>query len=93
MSPLEIMTKKYHCPRCGSTDIVEYESTFDCTHCRDTSGLPLEFKKEFIGKIPDNEILAIQEMGAIFDEFEELKDEDKAKKMFDSLMDDLNDEN
>ena len=58
-----------------------------------TTGLPLEFKKEFIGKIPDKEILAVQEIGAIFDEFEELRDKDKAKKFFDSLMEDLNDEN
>ena len=41
---------------------------------------------------PDDEILAIAEMDAIIEESGELKDPKKAKKFFDSLMRDLNDD-
>ncbi|KKM76344.1 hypothetical protein LCGC14_1381130, partial [marine sediment metagenome] len=40
-------------------------------------------------KIPDDEILSRQEMDGILGEFEELKDPRKAKKLFDSLLEDL----
>lgn len=88
MCPLEIMTKNYHCPRCGTIEIVEYKNSFDCTKCRDERGLPLEFEKDAIGKIPDNQILAIQEKGSFLDAFEELRDSEKRKNFFDSLLDD-----
>lgn len=88
MSISTIMKPSYYCPRCHTTEISEYEDTFECTKCKDNNGLPLEFEKKIIGKIPDDEILALREQGAFVDTFEELKDSEKRKKFFDSLMDD-----
>ena len=82
------MKTNYYCPRCHTNEISEYEETFECTKCLDNSGHPLEFEKRFIGKVPDNEILARQEMASFGDAFEELKDSEKRKKFFDSLLDD-----
>ena len=56
--------------------------------CRDDNRIPLEFRKSDIGKIPDDEILAIQEMGSFMSIFEELRDSEKRKKFFESLLDD-----
>ena len=53
----------------------------------------LEFDKELIGKIPDDEILPRQDLSGIAGSFEELKDPDERKKFLDSLTDDLADEN
>jgi hypothetical protein len=77
----------YHCPRCQSSKIIEYDDFIECTKCL------LEFDKKLIGKAPDDEILSRQEMGGFLGEFEELKDPKKTKEFFDSLMRDLNDEN
>jgi len=41
-----------------------------------------------IGKVPDKEILAIREMDAFMGVFEDLRDSEKRKKFFDSLLDD-----
>jgi len=81
------MVKKYYCPRCKNTKVFEYPDSIECPNCL------LEFDKRQIGVIPDNEILAFSEMGSFFDSFEKLKDPDKAKKFFDSIMKDLNDDN
>ncbi len=90
MSNSTIMKTNYYCPRCHTTKISEYEDTFECTKCRDSNGFPLEFEKKNIGKIPDDEILALREQGSIIGAFEELKDADKRKKFSDSLLvDDL----
>ena len=83
-----IMSIEYYCPRCGTKDIFEYKKTFECAKCRDNAGMPLEFEKESIGKIPDKEILAIREMDSFTGAFEELRDSEKRKKFFDSLLDD-----
>ena len=88
MNDPRIMSIHYYCPRCGGTDISEYKETFECTKCRDKSGFPLEFEKKSIGKIPDDEILAIREMDSFTGAFEELRDSEKRKKFFDSLLDD-----
>jgi hypothetical protein len=82
------MKTNYYCPRCGTTEISEYEDTFECIKCRDNNGLPLEFEKKYIGKIPDDEILTLREKGSFTGAFEELRDTDKRKKFFDSLLDD-----
>jgi len=78
---------QYHCPQCQSSKIIEYDDFIECTKCL------LEFDKKLIGKVADDEILSRQEMGGVLREFEELKDPKKAKKFYDSLMEDLNDEN
>ena len=80
------MLNPFYCPRCKTSSIVEYPDTIECPDCF------LEFNKNFIGVIPDDEILAIAEMDAIIEESGELKDPKKAKKFFDSLMRDLNDD-
>ncbi|MFW9877729.1 MAG: hypothetical protein ACFFG0_31970 [Candidatus Thorarchaeota archaeon] len=81
------MKKKYYCPRCKNTKVFEYPDSIECPDCL------LEFDKKHIGVIPDNEILAYSERGGFFDSFKELKDPDKAKKFFDSIMKDFNDRN
>ena len=88
MSNSTIMKINYYCPRCGTTEISEYKDTFECTKCRDNNGIPLEFEKKFIGKIPNDEILTLQEMGSFVDVFGELRDAKKRKKFFKSLLDD-----
>lgn len=82
------MEIKYYCPRCGTTDISEYNDTFECKQCRDKEGMPLEFEKKGIGKIPDDQILTIREMDSFMCTFEELRDSEKRKRFFDSLLDD-----
>jgi hypothetical protein len=82
------MKSNYYCPRCHTVEISEYEDTFECTKCKDNNGFPLEFEKKFIGKIPDDEILALREQESFVDAFEELKDSEKRKKYYESLQDD-----
>ena len=47
--------KKYHCPKCGNKDIVEYTESFDCPSCK------LEFDKKDCDELEDSQILAIEE--------------------------------
>lgn len=82
------MKTTYYCPRCGTTEISEYPETFECMKCRDNNGLPLEFEKKSIGKIPDDEILTIREMELFLSSFDELRDKEKRKRFFDSLLED-----
>lgn len=82
------MKTNYYCPRCHTAEISEYDETIECTKCLDNSGHPLEFEKRFIGEVPDDEILARQEMDSFVDVFEELKDSKKRKRFFESLSDD-----
>ncbi|MFX0083824.1 MAG: hypothetical protein ACFE94_18900 [Candidatus Hodarchaeota archaeon] len=81
------MAKKYYCPRCKNPKVFEYPDSIECPDCL------LEFDKKHIGVIPDDEILAFSEMDSFFDSFEEIKDPEKAKQFFDSIMEDLEDEN
>jgi len=55
------MTKrKYHCPRCGNEDIVDYTESIDCPSCR------LEFEKRDFDELEDSQILAVEEkLGAV----------------------------
>ncbi|TFF90252.1 MAG: hypothetical protein EU548_03960 [Promethearchaeota archaeon] len=55
------MTKrKYHCPRCGNEDIVDYTESFDCPSCK------LEFEKKDCDELEDSQILAVEEkLGAV----------------------------
>ena len=73
----------YYCPRCKAVDVIEYPTLVECPHCL------LMFDKRQIGVIPDDEILALAEVGAFVDAFEELKNPETAKRFFDSIMDDL----
>lgn len=82
------MEIEYHCPKCGTKDISEYQDTFECKQCRDDDGMPFEFKKDLIGKIPDDEILTIREMDSLTGAFEELRDSEKRKRFYESLRDD-----
>ena len=88
MNNLSVMQTTYYCPRCHTKDISEYDDTFECTKCRDNNGFPLEFEKKSIGKIPDDEILALREMGSFVGAFEEIRDSEKRKKFFKSLRED-----
>ena len=81
MSNSTIMKTTYYCPRCGTKEISEYDETFECTKCRDNNGFPLEFEKKYIGNMPDEEILALREQASFTDAFEELRDEEKRKKL------------
>lgn len=84
MKSIDPMTEEnYHCPQCKKTEFVDYGDTVECTTCL------IEFDKKLLGKIPDDEILSRQEVHGILDEFEELKDPKKAKKVLDSIFDDL----
>ena len=86
-SPLKYtMPAPYYCPRCKTTEVIEYPDSIECPNCL------LEFDKKHIDVIPDDEILAFGEMGAFIDGFEELKDPEKAKRFFDSIMKELEDD-
>lgn len=89
ISSIGSMVKVYYCPRCKMKKVIEYPDSIVCPDCS------LEFDKEQIGIIPDDEILAHGEMHAVIDSFEELKDPEKAQKFFDSVqadLEELNDE-
>ena len=81
------MVKKFYCPRCKTKKVIEYVNSIECPDCL------LEFDKKQIGVIPDKDILAVTEMNSFIGTFDELKDPEKAKKFFDSIMKDLNDQN
>lgn len=81
------MNMKYYCPRCGTKDISEYQDTFECKQCRDDDGMPLEFDKKLIGKIPDKDIRSVREMVNFTGYFGELKDPEVRKKFYESLQD------
>ena len=49
----------YHCPRCKTTKVIDYEASFDCPHCT------LEFEKKDFELFEDDEILAVEEKVAI----------------------------
>ena len=49
------MPNKYHCPRCKTGEIIEYDHSFDCPICR------LEFEKKDCDLFEDDQILAVEE--------------------------------
>ena len=88
MNPFNfIMPFSYYCPRCKTQNVIEHPETIECPNCL------LEFDKKLIGVIPDNEILAHGEIDTLIGAFDELKNPETAKKFFDSIMKDLEDEN
>ena len=55
------MANKRLCPRCGSAKIVDYDTTFECRNCN------LEFKKDNLVNIEDEDLLSVQELKGILD--------------------------
>jgi len=55
------------CPRCGSSDLLEYSDVVECGECH------LTFRKRFLDTMDDDEILAEEEKKAFLDAF--LEDE------------------
>jgi len=49
------MARKYHCPRCKTEAIIEYDHSFDCPIYR------LEFEKKDCDLFEDDEILDVEE--------------------------------
>lgn len=81
------MPSGYYCPRCHSENIILYSDHIECSQCG------LNFSIESLETdINDENILAEQELHDFLDAFKELKDEERRKKFFDSLKDDLLDE-
>ena len=80
------MPAPYYCPRCKTLEVIEYPNSIECPNCL------LTFGKRHIGIILDEEILAFGEVGAFINGFEELKDPKTAKRFFDSIMEDLEDD-
>ena len=77
------MAKK-SCPRCGSTKIVEYESSFECLNCKS------KFRTNYENEIDDDDMLTIQEMKGILDELG--LSEDKTRSMrLKEILDNKND--
>jgi rubredoxin len=82
------MANKQLCPRCGSTKIVEYDTTFECRECN------LEFKKENSIDLEDEDVLSVQEMKGILDTLGLKQDSNKLTKLKDMLdMDESFDHN
>ena len=55
------MANKLLCPRCGSAKIVDYDTTFECRKCN------LEFKKDNLVDLEDEDRLSVQELKGILD--------------------------
>ncbi|MFX1572776.1 MAG: hypothetical protein ACFFB0_08505 [Promethearchaeota archaeon] len=74
-----------YCPRCQSRDVIDYGDFIHCLNCE------LDFDKELIGKIDDDEILARQELGDFAKSFEDdFKTPKKHKKGHNTFeLDDL----
>lgn len=73
------MANKQLCPRCGSAKIVEYDTTFECRECN------LEFKKENLVDLEDEDVLSVQEMKGMLDELGLKQDPNKLTKLKDML--------
>ena len=78
------MPSEFRCPACHSEDIIDHGELIECRGCG------LEFFKEFIGsEINEENLLSEQELKAFTETFDELKDDEKRKKVIKSLKDDL----
>ena len=63
------MDKKLYCPRCGNTNIKEYDSSFDCPECK------LEFEIDDFNSIKDkSSILSIEEKSSFTGTFKSNKE-------------------
>ena len=59
------INSEYYCPRCQSRDVIDYGDFIHCLNCE------LDFNKELIGQIDDEDILSRQELGGIVDALDE----------------------
>ncbi len=66
----------YHCPRCQNESIIEFEDSIHCHEC------DLDFDKDFLGVITDEDILSQQELGGVANSF---TDEEKKKLLENEL--------
>ena len=73
------MANKHLCRRCGYTNILEYDTTFECKECN------LEFEKENLLDLDDEDLLSVQEMKGILDELGLKEDPDKLTKLKDTF--------
>ena len=74
-------SKQYHCPRCGTEVITEFDDSFDCPRCR------LEFEKADCDRLEDDSaILSINEKYDLFKAMGvDPKHPEKHKKYFEDL--------
>ncbi len=73
------MDSIYYCPVCKSKDVIEYEDMIECPSCN------LEFFKDGLGEIADENKLSVQELNGIVKAFDDLEDEKTRKKLTESL--------
>ena len=60
---LNVSNKKFHCPRCGNINIVEYDKSVECPLCSQ------EFSKEDLEHLNDEDVLSLEEKKAFLDIF------------------------
>ncbi len=65
---------EYYCPRCQSRDVIDYGDYIHCLNCE------LDFNKELIGQIDDEDILSRQELGGFTKAFEDDFERPKKRK-------------
>lgn len=70
---------QYHCPACKSEKIIEYEEYIECLSCH------LEFFKEGLDEIEDENQLSTQELEGIVEAFDELGTENSRRLFSRSL--------
>jgi len=56
---------EYHCPRCKTTDIIDYEDRIECRVCHS------EFLKQHFTTLKAEDILSVREMLSFISVFEE----------------------
>jgi len=79
-------SKTYHCPRCGTESIMEYDDSFDCPVCR------LEFSKASCDRHEDDDsaILSYEELDGVFKSLGvDPKHPEKHKKYFEDWEEDF----
>ena len=76
------MPSQHHCPSCKSTDVIEYDEYIECTSCN------LEFFKDGLDEIEDENKLSVQELKGIFGAFKELDSAYKRGRFQKSLEED-----
>lgn len=72
----------YHCPSCKSKEVIEYDEFIECTSCH------LEFFKEGLDKIDDENQLSVQELKGIVKSFDEFKEKKTRNEFSKSLSED-----
>jgi len=76
------MDTKYHCPACKSKEVIEYDEYIECTSCH------LEFFKDGLDEIDDENQLSVQELNGIVKSFDEFKDKKTRNDFSKSISED-----